>query len=260
MKFKFNKIEYFFSKWWGKIALILLFFISPYSQIHFSPQSTQQVIGEVLKNPIIYAYPIIYKTIKITFSIIVILLIINKRKFFSIFSFYTSCIFMISSLFQNMAYTEKYGFVFLIGNFILVFMLAILWCVQCFSNKENNLKERVGKNKYWLIPLSVLAFWFPIDSTGRVFNFTLLELITNESMTTFCMITPVVLVISLLFCKKNNLFTLTVTSYIGIIFGITNMIVWFIINPEMWSIGVLHLPLIIISLYTFIICNSKKVT
>lgn len=259
MVFKFKSIEYFFDRWWGKAVLLLLFFISPYSKVHFSPQLTHQVVEEVLKNSIIYTFPIIYASIKIIFAIIVFLLIINRRKFSTLFSLYVSCMFMISALFQNMAYTDNYGFVFLIGNFILVFVLAILWVIQSFSNKENHLKELVGKNKYWLIPLSVLAFWFPIDSTGKVFNFTLLKLITNESMTTFCMITPVVLVISLLFCKRINLFTLTITSYIGTIFGITNMIVWFILNPKMWAMGILHLPLIIISLYTFIICNSKKV-
>lgn len=46
-----------------------------------------------------------------------------------------------------------------------------------------------------------------------------------------------------------------VTSYIGIMFGATNEVEWFVLHPSMWWMGIMHIPLITISLYAFAITS-----
>jgi len=96
-----------------------------------------------------------------------------------------------------------------------------------------------------------IQFW-------AVFILLIVTLI-NEAMVTGCMIIPVTLVVAVLFCHRINLLAIKVTAFIGAIFGITNMIVWFILNPAMWVMGVLHLPLLIVSVYVLILCRNTNV-
>jgi len=64
--------------------------------------------------------------------------------------------------------------------------------------------------------------------------------------------TPVYLAVLTLCHPKVNLATLRVTSLIGIIIGLYNMLVNFGFDPSMlWWNGVLHIPLLSISIYAF---------
>jgi len=54
--------------------------------------------------------------------------------------------------------------------------------------------------------------------------------------------TPVYLGILTLYYPKVNVVTLRLTGLLGIIIGFWNMIVNFLIMPDLWWNGVLHLP------------------
>ena len=73
----------------------------------------------------------------------------------------------------------------------------------------------------------------------------------------FCTMTPVYLGILTLYCPKVNIATLRVTSLVGIIIGFWNMVRNFLIEPNMWWNGVLHLPLVFISICAFILSFRK---
>jgi len=55
-----------------------------------------------------------------------------------------------------------------------------------------------------------------------------------------------------------NIPTLRVMSYVGFLFGIMNILTWFIFNPSMWWIGFLHIPLFTISIYGFLLTLFKR--
>ncbi len=61
----------------------------------------------------------------------------------------------------------------------------------------------------------------------------------------YCMITPVVLGVLLLFPSGVDRRTLAVASFVGLLFGLINMAVWFVSNPQDWWMGVLHIPLVV---------------
>ena len=65
--------------------------------------------------------------------------------------------------------------------------------------------------------------------------------------------TPVYLGILTLYYPKVNVVTLRLTGLLGIIIGFWNMIVNFLIMPDLWWNGVLHLPLLFISIYAFVL-------
>lgn len=251
-----DALEHVAGKWWCGLIIVVLFFIPAYTQIPFNSQDTPKVIAEVLQKPFIYQIPVIFAVIKVIFMLLLVSILLKNTGSVKVFKIYIALLFLAVSIFQNMSFTQSFGFSFLTGNFILVLIVAIIWAVQLFSSERNSVRDKIGVHKYWLILLALLAFWFPVDNTGMHPQFSLTELIANESMVTFCMITPVVLVSALLL-DRVNLITLKITAFIGTIFGIMNAITWFVLNSEMWWMGILHLPLLIISAFTYLVVRKE---
>jgi len=67
-----TKLESLTSKWWLYLILGFLFFLPSYSAIKYPTTEIPKVIVEVLKNPIIYSYPIIFPALKILMLIMVL--------------------------------------------------------------------------------------------------------------------------------------------------------------------------------------------
>ena len=61
-----------------------------------------------------------------------------------------------------------------------------------------------------------------------------------------------------IFYPLVNTTTMRLTSYVGIMFGVTNEVEWFILNPSMWWIGIMHIPLITIPTHAFAITFRHK--
>jgi hypothetical protein len=79
----------------------------------------------------------------------------------------------------------------------------------------------------------------------------------NEAGLTFCMMTPVVLAVLTLFHPTVNLAVLRVTSFAGMLLGAVNLIVWFGVESWGWWMGVLHIPLVAISVYAFMLAHVR---
>ncbi|MHC4337158.1 MAG: hypothetical protein ACYSTG_04310 [Planctomycetota bacterium] len=70
----------------------------------------------------------------------------------------------------------------------------------------------------------------------------------------FCLMTPVYAGLLTLYYPKVNMVTLRVTSLVGLSIGTANMFTNFLMRPSKnWWNGVLHIPLLVISLYGLII-------
>ena len=67
-----------------------------------------------------------------------------------------------------------------------------------------------------------------------------------------------ILGILILFSKNINKATLNVISFVVVSFGIFNMMTWFGFNIKDCWMGILHLPLLIISIYGLRISKMKK--
>ena len=106
----------------------------------------------------------------------------------------------------------------------------------------------------------LLAFLMPyaVDGANVAQPALTWRVLDNEAGVTYCMITPVAIGLLLLYPKGVNMETLSVVSYIGFLFGLLNMLTWFILRNESWWMGVLHLPLFIIAFYGLVVAYQKK--
>jgi hypothetical protein len=92
---------------------------------------------------------------------------------------------------------------------------------------------------------------------GKIY-FSIKDLFSNEAGLTFCMIIPVVIALLLLYYKTINLTLLKIISFIGIYYGLLNMVTWFILNQVYWWMGVVHFPLLINSTIGFILAIKEQ--
>jgi Na+(H+)/acetate symporter ActP len=135
-------------------------------------------------------------------------------------------------------------------------IVAGFWAWEAVVLKNDYTFRKLPIWRYWVVPLAVLAFWYP-SSKGRP-DFNPVNLITSGSGLAFCLMTPVYLTLLSLYWPRVNMPAMRVTSLVGLIIGLYNMYVNFGINPgRLWWNGVLHIPLLSISVYGLILSLKK---
>jgi hypothetical protein len=144
----------------------------------------------------------------------------------------------------------------------MVLMVALVWIWEVFAEQNDFTSPKQLLWKWWVIPLAALALLAPVSSSASssvpIPDFSLARLLASESGLTNCMMTPVLLAVLILYHPTVNLPLLRVMSFVGIYFGVVNMIVWFIVIPSGWWMGVLHIPLLSISIYAFVLGLGRK--
>jgi hypothetical protein len=101
---------------------------------------------------------------------------------------------------------------------------------------------------------------YTVNQEGYVQFAVNTRILYNESGVTYCMITPLILGVLLLFSKGVYKPTFSVIAYTGLIFGILNMITWFGLMSENWWMGVLHLPLLILSFFGLVSTSKPAIS
>ena len=248
-------------KRWFLTVLFLLYFIVPsYAVRGFDPRNTAQLLIAVFSNAPLYAYPGMFPIFKIIMILFVIAIIFLGDKMTRSFHIYAGIMILTSAWLQNMADTPDYGFAIITGNVVVFTLVALLWFWEAFVRKSDFSPQKLPLWRYWVVPMAFLSFWEPASLSGHVptADFNPLLLLTSDGAVTFCMVVPVYLAILSLFYPRVNRTVLCVTSFAGAVTGLLNMVTWFVFMPEGWWMGILHIPLLSISLYAFVLSLRKQ--
>ncbi|MBS7279722.1 MAG: hypothetical protein KIH09_07770 [Candidatus Freyarchaeota archaeon] len=116
----------------------------------------------------------------------------------------------------------------------------------------------------WMIVSDSPMLFISIQFVSNLFtlilmspNFNPLFLLTSSGYgLTFCMTTPVFLCLLTLFYPQINELAYKITAFVGIIYGVLNMPHLF--SPYTVWMGVLHFPLLFISIYALILSRILK--
>lgn len=253
-----TKLERITRRWWFYLIILLLQMIPPYASKAFGPEEFGLVIGEILSNCYVFDIDPWYPLFKILPLLLVLLVILFGNRISRIFSIYAALTYVLVAVLQSFGVSETYGFGIVLNNFIMFLLVAAFWAWEAIIQVNDYSSRKIPLWKYWVVPLAFLAFWYPVNTNTWLPDFNPIHFFSNVAGLTFCMMTPVFLALLTLFHPKVNLATLRVNSLIGIIIGLYNVSVNFVINPtEFWWNGVLHIPLLSISLYAFVLCYRK---
>jgi hypothetical protein len=228
------------------------FTIPPYASKGYKIEEWGNVIQHALGSAIVYQHSEIYPFFKVIPIILLVCLIIFRNKVARLFAIYVALSYALFAIGQNIAITEKYGVSICTINIVMFFAVTAFWAWEAVVLKNDYTFRKLPIWRYWVVPLAVLAFWAPA-SRGRP-DFNPVLLVTNGAGLAFCLMTPVYVGLLTLYWPRVNIAALRVTSLVGLIIGLYNMYANFGINPtRTWWNGVLHIPLLVISLYGLIL-------
>jgi len=257
-KFYQGKMDYYTRKWWFFIAILLLNIIPPITAKNFS-FNIGKIVYTILSNALIYDISsVFYIFAKIIPIILILLIIFYNNKIRKIFSIWIGFSYIIFALVQNIAITEEYGIGILTFNLITFILIGLSWFWEAGMGLNiYDIKQNIRKKSNWLfIFLAVFSFWGPTQT--QITNFNLVSIFTNSSGMAFCMMTPVFLTILILSYPSVNFAVLRISSFIGLIIAFYNILPVFDALSQRWWHGILHIPLLIISLHAFILSLKKS--
>lgn len=245
-----RKLDYISRKWWFFVVLVIsqsLFM--PYASKNFQMEAINSIIYTTLQNSFqmeMSDYNVYFQVLSLS---ILILLVILKNKMKLIFNIYVAASYVLFAFIQNIAVTEQYGLSIVTVNVVMFLFVAYVWVSEIFQSKNDYSFSNIQWKYSWMILLSLFAYLCPISPSGIDFN--PLHFFYKNSATAFCLTTPLFLTIMTLNIPKINVITYRITALIGIIIGLYNMLSF--LNPHTLFLGILHIPLLAISLYCCIL-------
>ena len=255
-----DRLERITRKWWFFALFVLMqFTIPPYASKGYKfPEEWGLIVSQALSRAVIYSYPGLFPVFKIIPIILLIGIIIFRNKLRRVFSIYVGISYVLFAFGQGTAITERYGTAVCTITVIMFSIVAAFWAWEVWIAKNDFTPRKLALWRYWVVPPALLAFWYPLNWQTFQPDFNPLYLFTNVAGVTFCMMTPVYVGLLTLRWPKVNIATLRVTSLVGVIIGFYNMLTNFAMRPgRLWWNGVLHIPLLVISLYGLIISMKR---
>ncbi|GAP12535.1 hypothetical protein LARV_00271 [Longilinea arvoryzae] len=244
---------------WPKVILTLLLFVPAVAQRPYDPANTSAVVAAVLSRPLINGLPALLPVAKLALLLAVILPVVSGRFSKRLLMGYYGFFLIPVAIFQNIAVTAEYNLAWLVGNTLLQLVVAAYCLYDFFEHKSEIRSGDFSKGRAWVIPLMLLAFLMPygVDASGNIQPVFSGAVIWNEAAVTYCMITPVVLGMLLMYSKGVCKPVLSIIAYAGLLFGLLNMMTWFVMQSQNWWMGVLHLPLLILSISGLLTAREK---
>ena len=187
-------------------------------------------------------------------------IILSPKLAARIFSIYAAISYIFIILRQSIGSTEKYGLVISIYLLIVFLIVAAFWFWETFVNCNDFTIRKQPIWKYWVVPFALLAFWYPLNIKTGMPDFNPAYFFTNGAGLAFCTMTPLYIAVLTIYYPNVNILTLRITSLVGLIIGLNNMHLNFVVNPgSLWWNGILHIPLVVISLYGLILSLRRIV-
>ena len=252
-----EKLDTLTKKWWLYLLLLLLFFIPTYASKSYDPRQSIDLIGQVLSAPLIFAFPILMPIAKVVPLALIVGVFVYGNRMRRPFNVYVAVLYLALAFLQTSAVTDMYGLVVLSGNLALVLIVALLWVWEVVAEKNDFEARKRPMWRWWVAPVAAISLLAPVDASTMSPDFAPLHLMTNEAGLTYCMMTPVVLAVLTLFHPSINPAVLRVSSFAGMLLGAVNMIVWFGVESWGWWMGVMHIPLVVISVYAFVLAHTR---
>jgi hypothetical protein len=242
------------------LAAAAVLTIPPYTSQGFEllrvPEITAFLLTHSIKSRLAPVFPIFNAT-ALLLLIGVLARGIVFRRAFALFLFSA---YLLGGVLQNVSVSERYGFAFSSSTLIVAFLMAGIWLREFFVQKNAFRKLTNPKRLGVLIPLALLALWQPVHPADRLPDFQLQYFLTSGTSLTFCMLTTLSLSVLIAYFPDIDRPVLFVSSVFGLLIGLGNLWLEFVHLPELMWVGVLHIPLVGLSIVGLVISNRSTST
>jgi hypothetical protein len=235
-------------RWWFLAPVLLLQCLPPYASGGYRLAEWSTVNAYILTHPIKGAFTSIFPIFQIAPLLLMALILIAGNRVRMIFSAYVALTYAAIAFLQTLSVSRRYGFAVCTANLLTFLTLAGIWSWETVFPRNDFSLKPVARS-HWMILLALIPFWAPVDPLTLLPDFNPVYILTSGAGLSFCLVTPLFLSFLALFFPRLNQPIFVLTACVGIILGLGNMALEFLIEPRYWWIGVLHIPLFVISLY-----------
>ncbi|WP_322506863.1 hypothetical protein [Anaerolinea sp.] len=240
--------------------LVVIAFLPLITTVPYDPRNTSEVIFEILSYALIP-----YASWGIAFHLLTLLAIgiaiWKPAPGGRLIAGYFGLNYLVIAFTQTRALTPTYGNAIHTGALIAEVLLGLLWLWVAWKDKLQISFHNAPFWRWLLLPLAILTFWSPIAVEGNriVPNFVPLLLLTSPDYgLAFCFMTPVFLFLLILAYPQVDLLALWLTAFNALLYALFNLNHWAV--PERLWMGVMHLPLLILSLTALVLAHKRLQT
>lgn len=245
--------------WWLKLLILLALAIPPFVAGGLDPRDTSEVVPAVLAHPVLNDLAVLVVLAKYALLAVAVACLVRPALLGPLGWGYYAATLLLLAFGQNMAVTERFGFVWLVGNTVI--QLVAFAAVDVRGRRTRATAAQLRRGRSWVLAPAALAWLFPFIVRGEdVRPGVPATALVNEAGLTYCMVTPVVLALMILYADGVHPPTLSVTAWVGLLFGVLNAVTWFVLAPASWWMGVLHLPLLVLSGYAAWLARRGRLT
>jgi hypothetical protein len=248
-----SNLKFMLKRWWYLGVILVAQCLPPVTVRGYSLMDWGKVNAFILTHPIRLIPTSIFSIFKIIPLILVIAIFLGSQKALKVFFGYIAGSYILMAFLQNISIQGPYGLAICTSNVVCFLFLSGLWMKLIYSPRMdiNNHKQPIWK--YLLLILALIPFWEPVDPVTLGPDFNPIFILTSGAGLSFCLSTPLFLVLMLWTLPKVDQPAFIATGLVGTLLGVGNLILEFWLIPSFWWIGVLHFPLVIISLITLVI-------
>lgn len=234
-------------QWWFLPLILLPQSIPPYTSNGYKLLEWGTVNAYILTHPIKGYFTDLIFFFQIITLVLLIAVFFAGKRVTRLFSAYVALSYTFIAFLQSFSISDKYGFAVCTANVITFLILASLWLWESIFPKNEFELLKIPAWKYWTILLALFAFWFPVNPLTLTPDFNSVYMLTSGTSLSFCMVTPLYLAILVIYFPHVNKSLFIAIGLIGVIMSLGNFVLEFVIIPSYWWIGVLHIPLFILS-------------
>lgn len=248
--FSWKSIKVLGKEWWFLLLVGLPQCLPPYTSHGYRLPEWGMVNAYILAHPIKASfltgfYPL-FQVIPLALLLAILLL---GKKVNRLFSAYVAVMYVTVAFLQNVSISERYGLAVCTANVLTFLVLAGFWLRETISPQNDFSPRQPPAWRYGALLLAFLPFWGPVNPLTLGPDFNPMRILTSGSGLSFCLSTPLYLAILSLYFPHVNKPVFVATAFVGVMMGLGNLALEFVIYPSWWWIGVLHIPLFVISLY-----------
>lgn len=249
-----DRIEVATRRWWFFLIVFLIQCVPPITSFEYDSSETSAVIGNILGGA--YTCKPILQTLFPVFNLLAIGMVVGvfvyRRRWEPAFMLYAGISYLLFTFVQNVAWFPN-GYGIVTNNVFMYLFVALAWFLDAGARRTDFQAVRFTPGRIWVIPLALMAFWYPLRLETMTPDFSPLNAVVGPSGLAFCLMTPVFLTILILCYPRANVVTLRVTGIFGTIIALYNLMFIMMHPAVLWWNGVLHSPLFLISLYAVIL-------
>jgi hypothetical protein len=236
--------------WWFLPLLFLPQLIPPYASHGYAIAEWPAVNQYIITHPVKTFLPTLYPFFKIIPLIILTGVFLNKKVAGKLFIGWVALVYVLAAFLQSVSVSSRFGIAICTGNLVIFVFLAVIWAREALRSAEKFSIPRLSLQNFWLLVAAFLAFWYPVNLQTLLPDFNPVYLVTSGAGLSFCLSTPLFLSVFLVKYPFINPPVIACTAFVGFFMGVSNLVLEWVIIPSYWWIGVLHLPLVIISAFS----------